>query len=84
MESTEKFVVYTIPNCKHCVAAKQLLQSQGMEYDELSIPTDVTKEALQARVTETGSQAVIRSAPQIFHGPNYIGGAKQLVEYLTS
>jgi glutaredoxin len=79
---TEKFTVYTIDKCKHCVNAKMLLDAAGYHYDEYNIPRDVPKEKLQERVTAAGSDVVVTTAPQIFHGKRYIGGATELSKYL--
>lgn len=77
-----KFTVYSIDNCKHCQVAKQILEAAGLEYDELNVPRDATKEQLQERVTAAGSSVVVKSAPQIFHGDAYIGGRTELFSYI--
>ena len=78
-----KFTVYGKENCSYCNSAKGLLERKGLEYDDLSVPTDVSKEKIQARITEAGSDHVVRSVPQIFHGSTYVGGFKELVDYLA-
>lgn len=75
--------MYTKDGCTYCNAAKTLLKAKGFTFEELKIPNQVTKDQVQMKVTESGSNTVIRTVPQIFHGDKYIGGFQELQRYLT-
>lgn len=77
-----EYTMYTKDGCTYCNAAKSLLQSKGLTFEELKIPNQVTKDQVQMKVTESGSNVVIRTVPQIFHGDKYIGGFNELQRYL--
>jgi glutaredoxin len=79
-----KFTVYGKNNCKFCVSAKQLIKQSGHEYEELSVPEQVSRDDIQLYVNESGSDHVVKSVPQIFHEGVYVGGFKELVEYLRA
>jgi len=67
-----KFTVYGKNNCKFCVS------------EELSVPEQVSRDDIQLYVNESGSDHVVKSVPQIFHEGVYVGGFKELVEYLRA
>ena len=79
-----EFTLYTKNNCQFCQMAKEILDENGYGYDVLLIPADATVKMLQEKVADTGSKVEVRSVPQIFHGPEYIGGVKELVKYVES
>lgn len=53
------FVVYTMPNCPHCVGAKELLKSKGLAFEEKIAGKHFSREAL------IGWLGPVRTLPQI-------------------
>ncbi|WP_394000543.1 glutaredoxin 3 [Luteimonas sp. WGS1318] len=63
-----EITVYTSAICGYCVAAKQFLKSQGLEWNEVRIDLDAAaREHMMARARRT-------SVPQIFVGETHVGG----------
>ena len=64
--------IYTTQTCPYCIAAKKLLQSKGVSYEETDVGTDpAIREAMTARAGR-------RSVPQIFIGGTHVGGCDDL------
>lgn len=63
-----KITIYTKSACPNCVAAKQILKSKNMEYEEV----DMDDEARRANFNEAYPD--IRGMPQIFIGDQRVGG----------
>ena len=79
--------MFTKDNCTFCKMAKQMIAHTKNTYEEKKIgdgETEVTTEVLQEMVVNAGSPAVVKTAPQIFLGEKYIGGATDLIKYLNS
>jgi glutaredoxin 3 len=70
--SADKVVVYSSPFCGYCGAAKRLLKSKGVEFEEVDVLFD--PERKREMVERTGRQTV----PQIFIGDRHIGGYDEL------
>lgn len=70
--------IYSRPNCTWCEQSKSLLESKGLEYNELMLDLDVTVEQLKQLVPGA------KSVPQIMDDGLYIGGFKELRTYLES
>jgi len=69
---TPEFVtLFTKPGCSHCARAKRLLDSRGMDYEEVSLSDAVTTRTLRA-------VAGASTTPQVFMNGRLIGGADQL------
>jgi glutaredoxin 3 len=64
--------VYTTRLCGYCVAAKRLLSSRGIAYDEIDVTGDGAKRAWL--VGETGRKTV----PQVFIAGALVGGYAEL------
>jgi len=64
--------VYSTRQCPHCQNAKQLLQKNGLAYEEIDVSTDM--DVMQEMIQRSGN----RSVPQIFIDGNAIGGYKEL------
>lgn len=71
-------IVLTSPTCSYCHAAKNLLNQQGVDYQEI----DLFKEA------EQGQQLLIKSGqrtvPQIFINDKPIGGFTELSKLVST
>ena len=66
--------VYSTHNCPWCVQAKTLLQSKGLDYEEINISADA--EHMLEIVERSGR----RTVPQIFIDDESIGGFVELSE----
>ena len=73
-----KVQILTTPTCNYCVAAKHLLQSQGIPYQEF----DLTLGGDQA--LEMLSRSGQRTVPQIFINERPIGGFTELSDLLLN
>lgn len=61
-------LIYTKMYCPNCVAAKQLLKSKGIHYQEVDAEKGTTMEALIALHPQ------IKQMPAIFVEGQYVGG----------
>ncbi len=64
--------VYTTNVCSFCVAAKNLLKSKDIPYQEIDVTRDP---ALRQDIMKRSGQ---RTVPQIFFGDDSIGGFTEL------
>lgn len=72
------YTIYTMKNCPHCIAAKDLFVREGLQYTEV---TEFTKEELIDRVgpVRTLPQIIIKNGEGEFH----IGGYTDLQAFRT-
>ena len=65
------------PGCSHCQRAREVLEEQGMPYEEIKLG--------QGGMSLTTLKAVSGNAttPQVFIDGQVIGGADELVKYLN-
>jgi glutaredoxin 3 len=71
-----KAIVWSKDQCPYCVQAKNLLTSQGIDYEERNINEGYTKEQLLEVVPNA------RTLPQIFIDDKLIGGFTELRQHL--
>jgi glutaredoxin 3 len=75
-----QFQIYSKPNCPYCVKAKALLRIKGLEFIELELGKDFTREELLSWFPHA------RTYPQIeiwaSGSATYIGGYDDLEKYL--
>ena len=71
----KKIIIYSGETCPHCSAAKALLKSKNVEYEEIDIWKDPTKAKEMLQKTNGA-----RTIPQIFIGDHHVGGNDQLQE----
>jgi glutaredoxin 3 len=69
-------IVWSKDHCPYCVQAKNLLTSQGIDYEECNINEGYTKEQLLEVVPNA------RTLPQIFIDDKLIGGFTELRQHL--
>ena len=69
-------VVWSKDGCSHCVQAKALLESNGIEFEERNVSKDWTKDQLLAAVPNA------RTLPQIFLDDKLVGGFTELRKHL--
>lgn len=74
------YKLYGISNCTYCQASKKLLNEMDIEYDYIQIDRNVKTQFLDSMKEKTNNQ---RTFPLIFHNDIFIGGFKQLNEYLA-
>jgi len=68
-----KVQIYTSSYCPYCIRAKRLLDSKGVEYDEVNLDKNPEKKL------ETMQMLNWRTVPIILIGDELIGGYDQLV-----
>ena len=72
--NTPEITIYTANRCAYCNAAKKLLESKSLTYNEINIDEDTSKR--DELVTRTQR----RTVPQIFIGDHHVGGFDDLAE----
>jgi len=70
--------VLTSPTCSYCHAAKNLLQQQGIDYQEIDLINDA--ELAQNLLIKSGQ----RTVPQIFINEKPIGGFTELSQKIAN
>ena len=70
-KAQQSIAVFTKPGCPFCAKAKQLLQDQGLSYEEIVLGKDATTTSVRAITGKT-------SVPQVFIGGQLIGGSEEL------
>ncbi|BBT19274.1 glutaredoxin 3 [Pseudomonas sp. 1D4] len=65
-------VIYSSDWCPYCMRAKQLLQSKGVQYEEIKVDG---KPDVRAEMTRKAGRT---SVPQIWIGPTHVGGCDDL------
>jgi glutaredoxin 3 len=70
-------IIYSKNGCGYCVAAKRLLESKGITYEEynMSLQPEKREELLEAA---NALGVVPRTVPQIWLNNEYIGGFDEL------
>ena len=68
-----KVVIYTASLCPYCHMAKELLQTKGVDYDEIDV-TGAAALRAEMRVKSGGRSTV----PQIWIGERHVGGCDDL------
>jgi glutaredoxin-like protein len=75
-KAPEPAVVFAKVGCPHCARAKELLRSNGVVFEEVTLGKGITSSTLRA-VSGKGM------APQVFIGGRLIGGADELEKYFA-
>jgi len=75
--SAPEITIYTGHRCAYCNAAKKMLDSKNVLYNEINIHEDSAK--AEEMVERTKRQTV----PQIFIGETHIGGFDDMAELNT-
>jgi glutaredoxin 3 len=74
MQNGGKVTVYTTDPCGFCRQAKAMLESRGVDYEEVSLTKDPDG---RARLVQRTGQMTF---PQIIAGERVIGGFRELLE----
>ena len=69
----QRVEIYTTPFCPYCIAAKRLLTSKGVSFEETDVAGDA--DLRQKMMARAGGR---RTVPQIFIGGVAIGGSDEL------
>lgn len=69
-----RVVIYTKDYCSYCCAAKALLRSKGVDFEEVDVTRD---ERLQEEVRRTSGRWTV---PQVFVDSRSLGGYEELRE----
>jgi glutaredoxin 3 len=64
--------VYTAPNCGYCTAAKNLLKTKGVAFEEIDLSRDP---GLRQQIMERSGR---RTVPQIFIADQSLGGYDEI------
>lgn len=75
------FTVYTKNGCSFCIAAKKLLEDQGLQYTEVNVENDPARRAwLRLHGKTTYPQIVIMDGDIKYK--SWIGGYDDLLDHL--
>lgn len=69
-------VIYSKDGCDFCTSAINLCESKGIEYKEMKLGTDYTREELRDLVPD------VQTVPQIFVEDELIGGFAEFSAYV--
>ncbi len=72
--SSPRVVVYSTAMCPYCVRAKSLLQSKGVEFEEIRVDLD------RDLMVEMMQRSNRRTVPQIFINDFHVGGFDDMAE----
>ncbi len=67
-----EIIIYSTLICPYCRAAKQLLKSKGLEFEEIRV--DLDRQQRQVMMEKSGRTSV----PQIFINQQHVGGFDDL------
>lgn len=71
-----KLTVYSKSDCVHCVTAKNILNVNGIPYEELIIGSDITLEDFKQQ------NPTVQSVPALFLNGVFQGGSSVLSEVI--
>lgn len=77
-KDTTAVTVYGTKFCPYCVAARQLLDAKGVEYQYTAVDNDPN---LRDNIAERSGQ---RTVPQIWIGEQHIGGFTDLYQLASN
>jgi glutathione-dependent peroxiredoxin len=67
--------IYTKPSCPSCIKTKMFLQSRGLEFTEIRIGKDISREVFLDKYPDT------RTVPLVFIDGNKVGGYESVKAY---
>lgn len=70
----ESVSIITRPGCPYCARAKEMMDTRGIDYEEIVVGSDATLRSVRAI---SGRDTV----PQVFIGGRHIGGSEELEQY---
>lgn len=72
MAQAPKVTIYSTRFCPFCVMARRLLDSKGVQYEEIRVDAEPEKR------NEMRSRTGCHTVPQVFVGERHVGGYDQL------
>ena len=72
-----KIVIYTMPNCPNCMAAKKLMGAKGCKYVEINLTTEDERKGFYSIAGPS-----VRQMPQIYINDERIGGLAGLQAWI--
>ena len=76
----QKLVLYTIQGCPYCAAARDLLNTNKIDYEEVDITSDSSNWRDKLQKMSGGE----RSVPQVYIDGKYMGQDDELKELIES
>ena len=79
--------IYSKPSCTFCDQAKALMDSKGIDYNELILDVGQDKDDLKTYVPVSELKERVptaRTVPQIFNDNDHIGGYMELRKFLET
>ncbi len=76
----KRLVLYTIQGCPYCANARNLLNSNKIDYEEI----DITPDAFNMRDKLAKMSVGERSVPQVYINGKYMGQDDELLELIES
>lgn len=76
------YIVYGKDDCNYCTLACMLLDNNDIEYTYVDVGVERGKEELLSLATKHG--VVVTTVPQILNGDVWVGGYKELSEYVST
>ncbi len=76
-KAPEPVVIFSKPGCPHCARARDILERNGVVYEEVSLGKGITFSTVRA-VSGRGT------TPQVFIGGKHIGGADELEAHFAA
>ena len=76
----KRIVMYTIQGCPYCSTARDLLNSNSIDYEEI----DITPDAMNWRDKLEKMSGGERSVPQVYIDGKYMGQDDELLELIQS
>jgi glutathione-dependent peroxiredoxin len=76
-KAPEPAVIFAREGCPHCARAKQVLEANGVVYEEVTLGKEITFSTVRA-VSGKGT------VPQVFIGGKHIGGADEVEKYFAN
>ena len=68
--------IYSLPTCYFCIQSKKIFEEKGVQYKEIMVGSDITREQFFERFPG------IKTVPQIVIGGERVGGHEQLLEWM--
>lgn len=72
--TNSKNLIYSSPSCPYCVQAKKVLDSLGVQYEEINLMN--TPDKREEMLERSGGRSTV---PQIFIGNFHVGGYDDLI-----
>lgn len=82
LDTTPKYLVYTMPDCPHCAQAKDALTSRSIPYRELLVENSGSRALLKAEEGDWKTFPMIYRLDSQGHTAAFVGGADALIALL--